>query len=313
MTVLTLIRHGETDWNRTRRIQGSTDIPLNDVGRQQARDAAAALRDAARPRRARRRGLERPRRARARRPRSSRASSGCRSRASTPTCASAAYGEAEGIDVDEFLARWGDWHTAEVPGAEPWPHLRARGLRALRPGGARRPTRDGAGRGIRHRRHPRCADPRADPPRDRGRAAARRRAARERVGVLDAATSASGCELLSYASATPRLAPWRRPRRSTSTSRGSRPRSPSGCSGSARSSWPRSPHVGRGARGEDPLRHRGGHARRALRAPLRGVEEAHRALPGADAAPSRSRARSRRTAPRRTRSCSRTRSRCRTS
>ena len=37
------IRHGQTDWNRDDKLQGSSDIPLNALGRQQARQAAAVL------------------------------------------------------------------------------------------------------------------------------------------------------------------------------------------------------------------------------------------------------------------------------
>jgi broad specificity phosphatase PhoE len=37
------IRHGETDWNLEGRLQGQRDIPLNDVGRVQAEEAARKL------------------------------------------------------------------------------------------------------------------------------------------------------------------------------------------------------------------------------------------------------------------------------
>ena len=42
---LLLVRHGETEWNRTGRFQGTQDIPLNDKGRDQGRLAAEFLKD----------------------------------------------------------------------------------------------------------------------------------------------------------------------------------------------------------------------------------------------------------------------------
>ncbi|WP_314502454.1 histidine phosphatase family protein [uncultured Microbacterium sp.] len=138
MTLLTLVRHGETDWNRDRRIQGSTDIPLNDTGRAQARAAAATLSgeiivssDLSRAREtaqiiAAERGLPDPR--------------------TYPELRERSYGEAEGVEAADFLTRWGSWHTAEIPGAEPWPHVRRRALRALARvvSDARRATAPGA-------------------------------------------------------------------------------------------------------------------------------------------------------------------------
>ena len=42
---LHLIRHGETEWNSQHRAQSYTDIPLSDVGRQQAQCTAERLKD----------------------------------------------------------------------------------------------------------------------------------------------------------------------------------------------------------------------------------------------------------------------------
>ena len=39
------MRHGKTDWNLLHKLQGKTDIPLNDMGRQMARDARERYKD----------------------------------------------------------------------------------------------------------------------------------------------------------------------------------------------------------------------------------------------------------------------------
>lgn len=130
MTTLILVRHGETDWNRDRRIQGATDVPLNDTGRQQAREAASALKttlggrmpvavvasDLARAREtgeiiAAELGLPAPR--------------------MYPQLRERGYGVAEGLSVDEYFARWGDWHGTDVPEAETRADLRTRALAGL--------------------------------------------------------------------------------------------------------------------------------------------------------------------------------------
>ncbi|MFD0823271.1 histidine phosphatase family protein, partial [Micromonospora zhanjiangensis] len=43
MTRLIVWRHGNTDWNAEGRVQGQTDVPLNDLGHEQAAAAAPLL------------------------------------------------------------------------------------------------------------------------------------------------------------------------------------------------------------------------------------------------------------------------------
>ncbi len=124
MTTLYLVRHGETEWNRQRRIQGSTDIPLNDTGRQQAELTGQLL-----TRRhwdaiftsplsrtletaqiiARVNGLAEP--------------------IPMPSIVERQYGDAEGLDWDEVQTRFpGD---TEVPGRESREDVTARVVPAL--------------------------------------------------------------------------------------------------------------------------------------------------------------------------------------
>ncbi len=131
MTTLTLVRHGETDWNARRLIQGSTDIPLNDTGRQQAREAAESLRS--------RLDLDAPLvvassdLSRARETASIIADVlGATAPRAYPALRERGYGEAEGVGIEQFRERWGAWEDAVVPGAEAWADVRVRALAGLR-------------------------------------------------------------------------------------------------------------------------------------------------------------------------------------
>ncbi|WP_278101547.1 histidine phosphatase family protein [Microbacterium proteolyticum] len=129
MTILTLVRHGETAWNFGGRIQGSTDIPLNDTGRVQAQGVAEILaaENAGREVTVVSSDLSRAAEtadiiAAALGTTVSRRLAGLRERS---------YGDAEGMDAAAFQANFGPWNTAQVPNAEAWPVVRERALAAI--------------------------------------------------------------------------------------------------------------------------------------------------------------------------------------
>lgn len=45
LTTFYIVRHGETDWNKNKIMQGQKDIPLNETGEQQAKDLAQLFKD----------------------------------------------------------------------------------------------------------------------------------------------------------------------------------------------------------------------------------------------------------------------------
>lgn len=132
MTFISLVRHGQTDWNLAKRIQGSSDIPLNDTGRAQAEATGRALAggrfDAiyASPLS---RALD-----------TARIIAGHVGLGEPETIAAVAerqYGEAEGLTGEQILARWPD--GAPVPGRESREQVVARALPALRELGEQHP------------------------------------------------------------------------------------------------------------------------------------------------------------------------------
>ncbi|MGO2683023.1 histidine phosphatase family protein [Microbacterium sp.] len=125
MPLITLVRHGQTDWNLDRRIQGSTDIPLNETGRADALAAgellsggshhaiyASPLVRAHETARiiADRLGLAAP--------------------ATAPDMREREFGEGEGMLVEDYLQQFENWHAAPT-GAESLDVVRDRALSAL--------------------------------------------------------------------------------------------------------------------------------------------------------------------------------------
>lgn len=129
MTILTLVRHGETAWNYEGRIQGSTDIPLNDTGRLQARGIAETLAAEYAGREVVVVSSDLGRAAET--ADIIAAALGTTVTRRYPGLQERSYGEAEGMDAPTFSDTYGPWHAADVPGAETWPVVRERALAAL--------------------------------------------------------------------------------------------------------------------------------------------------------------------------------------
>jgi broad specificity phosphatase PhoE len=124
-TELYLVRHGETDWNRQRRIQGLTDIALNDTGREQARETARRL--GSRPWD----GVYTSPLGRARETAEIIASElGLPEPTALGALVERNYGEAEGLDFAEVDRRWPE--RGSVPGQETREEVMERVLPALR-------------------------------------------------------------------------------------------------------------------------------------------------------------------------------------
>ncbi|WP_353988107.1 histidine phosphatase family protein [Ruicaihuangia caeni] len=128
--IIALVRHGQTDWNAEDRMQGSSDIPLNEVGRAQAVTAAEVLSDAAAY------GasawstiISSPLQ------RAHETASIIASRLDVPLgedmpeLVERHYGEAEGMTIREIDAKWA--RRTMIPGVEPVDSVVTRGVAAL--------------------------------------------------------------------------------------------------------------------------------------------------------------------------------------
>jgi uncharacterized phosphatase len=120
---IALIRHGQTDWNAALRIQGSTDVPLNDVGRRQAGSIIDRL-DASRWDVVVSSPLSRARET----AEILAAGLGLELGPAIPELVERGYGEAEGATAEVIRENWPD---RQYPGMELEAEVQARGAAAL--------------------------------------------------------------------------------------------------------------------------------------------------------------------------------------
>lgn len=126
---IALIRHGQTDWNLARRVQGHSDIPLNDTGREQAREAASSLAARVNSDKVEWQAITSSPLSRARETAEIIAKHlGLPLLDPFEGLIEQHYGDAEGVEVDELRKRWPD---RNIPGGEKPEDLAARGLKTL--------------------------------------------------------------------------------------------------------------------------------------------------------------------------------------
>lgn len=121
--IVAFIRHGQTDWNREGLLQGSSDIPLNETGREQARDAVMTVRS--RPWDA---VVSSPLRRARETAQIIAAGLGVELGAAYPELAERDYGALEGTPSAEAIERW---PHRDYPGAETLAAVATRGEAAL--------------------------------------------------------------------------------------------------------------------------------------------------------------------------------------
>lgn len=120
---LALVRHGRTDWNRERRLQGQSDITLDTIGEAQARAAGSVLATAVWAR-----VVTSPLRRAVQSAEIIRRHLGSVEYHVDPRLVERNYGEADGLPVADAWERWPDQN---YPGAEPLAAVSMRASQAL--------------------------------------------------------------------------------------------------------------------------------------------------------------------------------------